>query len=61
MFVEQEQSLQRGHELPEAILRNVVSIYEELECLEKIDRQKHQSKVHLEFEKVFSSSQFRIT
>jgi hypothetical protein len=60
MYVEQEQSLRKGHDLPEAILQNVISIYEELESLEKIDRYKHQSKVQMEFEKVLSSIQFRI-
>ena len=60
MYIEQEQSLRKGHELPEAILRNVISIHEELENLEKLYQHRHQSKVQVEFEKVISSTQFRL-
>ena len=52
MYIEQEQSLRKGHELPKAILQNVISTYDELECLEKSDMKKHQSKVQKDCEQV---------
>ena len=52
MFTEQEQTLPKGHELPEAILRNVLSAYEELSVLEQSDRRKHHHNVMRDYQKV---------
>jgi hypothetical protein len=52
MFTEQERTLGRGHELPDAILRNVIDIHEELHLVEEFDHQSHADKVKTEYETV---------
>ena len=52
MFAEQERNLKKGHDLPDAILRNVLEIHEELQAVEQSDRRMHAEKVKLDYETV---------
>ena len=52
MFEEQDKVLKQGHTLLDAILRNIVSTYEELRAVQQLDQLKHQDNVRQGFEMV---------